>query len=181
MKIFHVNEDNESYIYPILKIFVCTVLIIIFINRKRMIQIDNEVINIVIGVLCTVIGIACIYCVIISAYELSQVHANRVKGTALSDAVIANGKAYAMDEIVPLVENNDIVEVQILSKNRMVKIGASSDCKNGSSKFFDKLYYIDGETFQNIEDFKSGLLSYATDGQIAVISIDGMAPTRFFR
>lgn len=175
MDIFHVNEDIKSYTYPILKIIVCAALIIIFINRDRIIHIDNKVINIAIGILCTVVGIVCIYCIYISAYELSQVHDNRVKETVLLNSITANSKQYTIDEIVLLAKSNDIIEIQIVSKNRVVKIGSSSDCKNGSSKFFDKLYYIDDEMFKEIKDFKLELLSYAINGQILVISIDGIA------
>lgn len=176
MDIFHVNEDVKSYAYPILKIIICAALILIFIYRDRIFRIDSKVINIVIGILCTAIGIVCIYCIYISAYELSQVHENRVKETALSDGIIANNKQYTIDEIVYMAEVNDIIEIQIVSKNKTVKIGSSSDCKNGSSKFFDKLYYIDDETFENIKDFKSELLAYAISGQISVVFIDGIAP-----
>ena len=176
MDIFHVNEDVKSYAYPILKIIICAALIIVFIYRDRIFCINSKVINIVIGILCTAIGIVCIYCIYISAYELSQVHENRGKETALSDGIIANNKRYTIDEIVYMAEVNDIIEIQIVSKNTTVKIGSSSDCKNGSSKFFDKLYYIDDEIFENIKDFKSELLAYAISGQISVVFIDGIAP-----
>lgn len=176
MDIFHINEDVKSYAYPILKIIVCAVLIIILINRDQIIRIDNKVINIIIGILCTAIGIVCIYCIYISAYELSQVHENRVKETVLSDGIIADSKQYSIDEIVYMAEVNDIIEIQIVSKNRTIIIGSSSDCKNGSSKFFGKLYYIDDETFANIKDFKSELLAYSINEQISVVSIDGIAP-----
>ena len=116
------------------------------------------------------------YCIIISAYELSLVHENRGNDVALSDEIIANSKQYTIDEIVSMVEVNDVIEIQIVSKSKTVKIGASSDCKNGSSKFFDKLYYIDDKTFEEIKDFKSELLSYAISGQISVLFIDDIAP-----
>ena len=176
MGIFHYNEDNKSYIYPILKIIVCIVLIILFINSERIIHIDNKVISIIIGILCGAITIVCIYCIYISVFEISQAHENRAKETVLSNSIIANSKQYTIDEIVFMAETNDIIEVQIISKNRIVNIGSSSDSKNGSSKFFDKLYYIDDEMFESINDFKSELLSYAVDGQISVIYIDGIVP-----
>ncbi len=141
MDIFHVNEDVKSYVYPILKMIICVGLIILFINRDRIVHIDNKAIDIIIGILCTQIGILCIYCIYISAAELLLVNENRVKETAVSDRIIAKSKPYTIDEIVHMAEVNDIIEIQIVSKNRAVEIGSSSDCKNGSSKFFDKQYY----------------------------------------
>ena len=117
----------------------------------------------------------CIYCIYISVCELSQVHENRVNETICSDSNLANSKQYTIDEIILMAETNDIIEIKIVSRNRVIEIGSSSDCKNGSSKFFDKLYYIDDEVFETIKDFKSGLLPYAINGQITVVYIDGIA------
>ena len=174
MNILHFNKNVKSYTYPILKIIICAALIIAFIYRDRIFFINSKSVNIVIDVLCTAVGIVLIYCIYISACELLQAHENREEA-ALSDGVTAEGKKYSVDEIVYMAEVNDIIEIKIVSKNKIVTIGSSSDCKNGSSKFFDKLYYIDEQMFENIKDFKSKLLAYAISGQISVVSIDGIA------
>ncbi len=176
MDIFHVNESNRSYVYPILKIIVCIALIIIFINRNRIFHVDCKMINILIGILCVAATMVCILCIYISAYELFQAHENRTRGTALTNSIIGSSEHYNISEIIFMAESNDIIEIQIVSQNKAVEIGTSSDCKNGSSTFFDKLYYIDGTTFEAIEDFKAALLPYAVDGQILVVSIDGVSP-----
>lgn len=176
MDIFHVNETNKSYAYPITKILVCIAFIFSAINRDYIVHIDNKVIDIIVGILCTAMGIVCIYCIYISVFELSQAHENRKKGTILTDGAIANSKQYTIDKIIYLVETNDIIEIQIVSKNKAVTIGSSSDCNNGSSKFFDKLYYIGDEMFESIDVFKEKLLPYAVNKQISVIFIDGITP-----
>lgn len=178
MDIFHVKENVKSYAYPILKMIVCVGLIILFINRDCIVHIDNKAIDIIVGILCTTIGIVCIYCIYISVAELLLVYENRVKETAVSDRIIAKSKPYTIDEIVHMAEANDIIEIQIVSKNSVVEIGSSSDCESGSSKFFDKQYYIEDKTFEDIKDFKSELSIYAMNGQISVASIDGIAPKR---
>lgn len=175
MDIFHVNKNNKSYAYPILKIVVCIVLIILFIKRDSIIHIDNKTVNIVIGILCTAIGLVCIYCAEISICELLQVKENRSEAMALSDSIVAGCKRYTVNDIVSLAESNDIIEIRIAFNNRAITIGTSSDCKNGSSKFFDKLYYIGNKEFEDAEDFKSGLLKYTVNGEIAVIAIDGIS------
>lgn len=179
MNIFHFNETNKSYIYPIIKIIVCVVLIIIFMNSGRVFHIDNtdsKLIKIIISVLGVVVVLACAFCIYISGAELLQAYENREKETALSDRIIANSKQYTIDEIISLVESNDIIEIKIVFKNKGVMIGSSSDNEYSSSKFFDKLYFIEDEMFEEIEYFKSALLSYAINEQISVISIDGVVP-----
>lgn len=118
----------------------------------------------------------CILCIYISAYELFQTHENRARRTTLTNSIIGSSKHYNISEIVFMAESNDIIEIQIVSQNKVVEIGASSDCKNGSSKFFDKFYHIGNDMFENIKDFKAALFPHAIDEQIIVISIDGASP-----
>lgn len=92
----------------------------------------------------------------------------------MSDSIIANSKQYTIDEIASLAESNDIIEIKIVFKNKGVMIGSTSDSKYSSSKFFDKQYFIEDEMFEEIEDFKSALLPYTINGQVSVISIDGI-------
>lgn len=176
MDIFHIKEDAKSYTYPIVKIIIFVALIISFIYRDHIFHIDNKAIDIIIGVFCTMIGIVCIYCIYISIFEFSEIHENRKKAKVSLDGIASGGKKYSVDKIVSMAEANDIIEIEIISKNKIVKVGSSSDCKNGSSKFFDKLYYIGDKMFENITDFKSKLLTYAIDEQILVVFIDGIAP-----
>ena len=186
MSFFSFDEGNTSYKYPIIKIIVSIVLILVLIHRNDIIPITihidfnsevvKEVITEVITLLIVAIVFVCIHCIYMSIGELSVVKENRAKGKILSGDIIVKSKQYTVDEIVCMAETNDIIEIQIVSKNRAVKIGSSSDCKNGSSKFFDKLYYIDGVMYKNIKDFESELLSYAINGRISVLFIDGISP-----
>lgn len=176
LNIFYFDENLKSYTYPILKILICLILIIVFINRGQIIHIDNKVVNVIIGVLCTTVGIICIYCIYISVFELTQVHENRAKTNVVLDSTIISSKEYSVDEIVSMAKNNDIIDIQIVAKDKAIEIGSSSDCKAGSSKFFDKLYYVDKNEFADINDFKTSLLSHTVNEKIMVISIDGIRP-----
>lgn len=182
MNIFRLNDSLKTYTYSIIKIFICVALIPVIINRVHIFHyvIENEVVDFIESLLCAAIGIACIFCIYISAAEMIVTSENRAKERALSDSIIAKSKNYAVDEIVSMAEANDIIEIQIVSANRAVKIGSSSDCEIGSSKFFDKQYYIGEETFESIDDFKSKLLAYAINGQISVALIDDLAP-KYYR
>ena len=174
MDVFNVDESLKSYTYPIIKIVICLALIVLFINRGHIIHIDNRVINVIVGVLCTVIGIVCIYCIYISAFELSQIHENRKKDNIMYSSSLTIGKEYAVDQIVAMAKDNDIIDIQIASNDKVIGIGSSSDCKNYNSKFFDKRYYINEKEFESIDEFKSSLLQYSNNGRIFVISIDGI-------
>lgn len=169
--IFSFDKDIKSYKYPIVKIFICIILIIMFINRPNT---YNKIINIVIEILCTVLGILCIKCIYISVFELFQTYDNCNKSRYASEKYIIHSKLYPIDEIVSMIQNNDIIEIQIFRNKDLFEIGSSSDCKNYDSNFFNKLYYIDNKEFLNIEDFKSALMEYSINGKISVISIDGI-------
>jgi hypothetical protein len=170
------NENIISYRYPIIKIITSVVLIIILVNRTYFIHFEDEVFNIILGVIATAVGCVCILCIYISWAEISLVHENRKKTNIVIDSIIANTKKYSIDEIVAMSKNNDIIDIQIVVNDKAIGIGSSSDCKAGSSKFFDKLYYIDKNEFANIDDFKASLLSHTVNEKIMVISIDGIRP-----
>lgn len=176
MTIFNIDEIKKSYTYLIIKILVCVMLIVASINREHIIHIENKVVNVIIGVLCTAVVIVSIYCIYISVFELTKVHENRFKTNIIFESTIASSKDYSIDEIVSMAMNNDIIDIQIVANDKAIGIGSSSDCKAGSSKFIDKLYYIDKKEFADIEDFKALLSSYTVYEKIMVISIDGIRP-----
>lgn len=176
MDIFHIDSNLKSYIYPAVKIFIFVLILLVLINRGHIIHIDNKIVNIIIGVLCTIVGIVCIYCTYISAFELFEVHGSRTKTVNIYTEAIERSEVYSTDEIVSLVKNNDIIEIRIISNDKIIKIGSSSDCKVGSSKFFNKLFYVDKKEFIKIEDFRDTIQLYSDSGQITVITIDGVSP-----
>lgn len=176
MKIFQYNDELKSYKYPVIKLLICIVLIVAFIYRDHIIPIDNKVIDIIVGVCCQLIGVQCIYCVYISIAEILQVRSNKKAAFKQSKRTVADGKAYSIDKIVKLTEDNDIIEIMIIANNEQILIGSSSDCKEGSSRFFDKEYYIGKESFQNIHEFKTALQQYTIDEKLSVVLIDGVKP-----
>jgi hypothetical protein len=54
------NENIISYRYPIIKIITSVVLIIILVNRTYFIHFEDEVFNIILGVIATAVGCVCI-------------------------------------------------------------------------------------------------------------------------
>lgn len=174
MDIFHVKDSLKSYTYPIVKLLICILLIVLFIRRGEIIHIDGKIIKVIIGIFCTIVAIGCIYCGYISVFEIFQVHENRSTASTNLDSTINESSAYTIDEIVTMAESNDIIEIKIIANNRIIVVGASSDCKAGNSNFFDKLYYIDNREFKNIKDFKYSLRSYSNNEKLTVTMIDGV-------
>lgn len=176
MNIFNVNTSLKSYAYPIIKIMICVALVLFLINRGHFYSIERISLRIIEGIFCVCLGLASILCIYISAAEMIIVHDNRTQTENVSDKEIEKCKVYSIDEVVIMAEKNDIIEIQIIEDGRCLNVGSSSDCKAGSSKFFDKMFYIGKEEFKNIEDFKKSLTACSTNGELSVIKIDGIKP-----
>lgn len=178
MNIFHVDENLKTYTYPVVKILVLTLIILVFINRGYIIHIENKIVDEIVGVLCGIVSIVCIYCIYVSVFEIDAVHDNHKKTDNISAEAMEKSELYSVDEIVSMVNNNDIIEIRIISNGEIIETGSSSDCKAGSSKFFDKLFYVDKKEFTRIEDFKDAIQLYSDSGQTTIISIDGVPPRK---
>ena len=89
------------------------------------------------------------------------------------------GKTFKMEYVISLVEKNDIVEIEIKTQGQVIRIGASSDCKQGSSVFFDKRFYIGEEEYETLDLFEKALSHYAANGELRVITIDGIKVERW--
>lgn len=87
-------------------------------------------------------------------------------------AVLSSCRDYRIDDVVQLLETNDIIEIAIIAKGKVVRLGASSDCHPGDAHFFDKSYYIDSKTEIDIKGIREELKNYADNGVIHVLTID---------
>lgn len=85
-------------------------------------------------------------------------------------------KEFSIEEILSLLVTNDIIEIWIVSNNKIIEIGSSSDCREGSAQFFDKHYYVNEKEFTNIDQLRTEILPYFVDEKVKAISIDGISP-----
>lgn len=176
MHLFSIDESMNSYIYPVVKIVLCIVIILLLIFRGHFIQINQLLWDIIERVFCTALGSACILCIVISFAQLLVVHDNRSEKQALTSKQMEKVRRFPIEKIISLSRDNDIIEFKIVSKDMCLNIGASSDSKRGDSVFFDKLYYIGNREYDNLGSFMEELTKYSIDGQISVVSIDGVSP-----
>ena len=179
INIFRVDQNITSYGYPIVKIILFVLLIILGVNRNHIIPINDSSLNAVIGYIGAAFVVICIFCIYISFAELIFANENRAKGKSLTDKAIRNSKEYDINEIISLAENNDIIEIEIMSGKKPLEIGTSSYSESAYSELTDKRYYIGKKEFSNIEDFRSALSPYLINNRLMVISIDGIAAKKF--
>ena len=176
MHIFSFNENQKPYVYPILKIVISVALIVIVFFVRFHFSIENDIVNVVTGVASVAVFVAGLQCIFRSVAEIEDIRENRTIQVKANEKVKAKYKAVPDDKIVSLVKNNDIIAIKIVSGEKVVEIGASADCKRGSSMFFDKLYYIDDNEFPDIDDFVREVRKYSDAGMLKVFSIDDCPP-----
>ncbi len=178
MNIFRIKKDNNSYVYPIVKVLIFSLLSVAVMSLNQIIVINNKAVYNLFIFLCMIIITGCAHCIFISFGELQAAHKNRAKNKTLTERVIAKSREYSVDEFVSLLERKDVIEIQIIFNRKAIDIGAKSDFNQSNFRFFNKRYYIDKEEFEDIEDFKSALAPYLFNGKILVLSVDGVKSNR---
>ena len=112
----------------------------------------------------------------ISVSEIILIHEKREKVKIDLNHALKYSKEFSIEEILSLLVANDIIEIWIVSNNKIIEIGSSSDCREGSAQFFDKRYYVNDNEFTNIDQLRTEILPYFVDEKVKVISIDGISP-----
>ena len=171
-KIFSLQTNLKNYTYPVIKIIVSLSIIIFSIFRSKIFSISSTPIKISISVVCFALSIASILCIYIAVPELYYVWKNR--RTKKPNNKIELAVPFSLSRVVDLAKENDIIEFIIQANNSVIKIGTSSDCKAGSSKFFDKRFYIENEEYLTLEEFEKALIQYAIEDNLSVVTIDGI-------
>ena len=178
MRIFKCDTSIKSYTYPIVKLVLSSLLIVVLIERGRFSPISNFFGIVVERAVCVTMGVLAILCFYISIGEMLLLYERNKKGKKDLEKAMARSKNLSVSYILSLLEDNDIVEILIAYEQRIVTVMASSDSRHGSSKFFDKHYAIDDEEYLDFVAFKDALLPYAIDGAFCVIEIDGVPANR---
>lgn len=173
MKIFELQTNLTSYAYPIIKIITSLAIIVISIERDHIYRISNRWLDAVVTLICLVLTLASAMCIYISVFELPYVHENRKK----ADVDPSKAKQLSIETVLKIVSENDIVEIEVYTDNKTIKIGASADCKYSSSVFEDKLYYIEKSEYKTIEQFTEALTELFPSKSVPVLKIDDLPPT----
>lgn len=170
MNIFKVQTDSCSYKYPISKILVSLILILVCINRNKLISTSKRY-AFIIALLCLVVVLASAMCIYISIGELGHTYANRKNAKGLSG--VLELKYASVDQISDILEDNSIIEIEILKDNAIVKVGSSAECKFSSAEFYNKRFYLNDVEFITIEEFQSAFVQFMQDEEVCIFSVDG--------
>lgn len=176
MKLFSCDENITTYKIPVIKIVLCSLLIVLLISRNYFIHINNTLWKTIIDIVCFQAGILSILCIYLSVGEMLLLNERKKEDKINIENAKMHSKIYSVDCILSLLEENDIIELSILSNDQTVKLGASSDCRPGNTLFFDKNYYIGNKNNISIEELRETILHYSTDSKVCVIAIDGVPP-----
>ncbi len=170
---FKCDESITSYTRPIFKIICCCVLIVLLINRRNF---NNSYIDgflTIVGVVATILAILRIY---LSFAEMFLLYERRAESKINIKKAIKHSQEYSVEHIVSLLELNDIIDISIVFKNRIIKLESSSENLPGSSEFINKKYSID-KHFIVLEELKEKLMTFTVNDKICVISIDDLPPS----
>ena len=185
MKWFEIDENIKSYTPPVLKAVLSVlsiVLLVLSFPLTRHISENHPFVGIVIRIVNVAIVLISVLRIYLSFGEVLLLAERReeAKKANLNTKVAATkGKNVSVDSIISLLESNDVIEIWIVAKNQNIKLGASSDSKQGSSKFFDKAFYIDDNDNVTIEDLRKALDNYSVEGKVCVFEIDGVSPNSY--
>lgn len=174
MKLFEPQVQLTTYGYPITKILICIVVYLLIFFRNSLFSFSHEFVKLALTVLCMLLIGPTIGVIYVSLIELESIYQKRniLKKRPNYHAI----KYWTAEKIISLLQQNDIIEIEILFHDSVIKLGASSDCKYSSTVFFDKLYYIESSNFETIEQLKTVLTQYEENGCFGVLTIDGIAP-----
>ena len=179
--IFETDDTLESYKAPTIKMIISIIIIIIVLISGKFINIDNRVVDIIIRLIGVLFIFLCIVRIVISSSEFSYVKDNMDKKNATYEKFLKMAINISLEKTLSLIFDNDIIDFEILYDEKIINIGASSDSNNGSSKFFDKRYFINDNEFENFEVFKSKLMEYLTNDVILVARIDDVPAKKYFK
>lgn len=176
MSLFTPRKDLKTPCLPIIKIIICIIIIVLSIVRREFYSFFNiefeGFLNILEASIFLCIGIIDIWIIYMSFIEIYFICENRAVIKEKDIGKSLKGEMYLLSQIVLLLDKNDIIEIMIKAGEKIVYIGVSSDCKVGSSKFFDKRFYIEDIEYDNMELFIEKLKSYSENEYINVLTID---------
>ena len=168
-KLFTVQRNLTCASYPIVKMILALLVIALAVVISMYFTMSVIWADFVIRLICVVSTLVSVLCIYISIAELIIVSENKK-----DNRKVQLGKTFKMENVISMVEENDILEIEIKTQGQVISVGASSDCKQGSSVFFDKRFYIGDYEYETLELFEKALLHYATSGELRVITIDGV-------
>ena len=185
MKWFEIDENIKSYTPPVLKAVLSVlsiVLLVLSFPITRHISENHPFVGIVIRIVNVAILLISVLRIYLSFGEVLLLAERREKAkkAAMNPKVAAKkGKCASVNSIISLLDSNDIIEFLIVADEKIIELGATSDSKQGSAKFFNKKFYLGDNEDISIEGLREALEKDSKNGKICILEIDGVSPDNY--
>ena len=103
---FKCDDTLTSYTHPVLKILFCCVLIVLIINRRELINIDNPYFDGLLTVLSLILGILSVLRIYISGAEMFLLYERRTEAKINIKKLKKQSRNYSVEYIISLLETN---------------------------------------------------------------------------
>lgn len=175
---FEIRTDLANCTYPIVKIIICLSILTTIFFRDRIYCFTNECTDEVVTIIVGALSVVIIFFIYVSIAEICGTFwkRNESKKQPTKPTNITN---LSIEKVIGIVSENDIIEIEVYADKKVIKIGASADCKYSSSVFEDKLFYIADSEYDTIGLFSDALRILFSDGNIPVSRIDGL-PLKYY-
>ena len=161
------HKETTSFRLPIIKLVLFSVCFILLLFRPTLqVPIGKAFVSIVSVAL---FSFSVVFLLYIPIAEINEIISSQKRDTMSSERI-------KLSIILSLIHENDILEIEIVHKNKYHIVGSSSSIDNGSSIFYDKRFFIDKIEYTSWDDFRSHLMCFVNDGFLLVRSIDGVSP-----
>jgi hypothetical protein len=181
MNFFRINDDKTSYFFPILKLILAIIFIVLPIVISFNCHFNDrslEVLTQIIGFCVLIWGFFNVYIVI---GEFACVAENRKKSKLTDNFNKLKIYIFSFENICSLLLNNEICDIYIILNNKVVNIGCSSIYNKKNGKFSNKRYYINGKEYKDYATFEHIFANLIDKdmNSVKVLEIDGVSPKNY--
>ena len=169
------HKQPDKYIYPIIRIVISIILMVLFGFVHFLLHSENQIIDGLLAISVLVLfllGFASIFIAISQMFDISDSREKQKlkKKSITQEDCVEKSKS----EIKRLLRENDIIEFTVLLEGKMSTIGASSVTDSPAGEFYDKRYYVNDEEYDSFNSFCLSLEESFSDEILYVYSMDGV-------
>lgn len=180
MKLFHVDDTITSYKQPIIKIIViATIDGALFAARMLSPKVQPPSLDLMIGSVCAAFMMLSFFWIIIALCDMDRLSDRREKERMNYEKALSKGKWFPTEKVKTLLSDNDIIDVFILSDQKILRIGASSRDSYYTSEFSNKKYYLNEEEDVTIEKLEEVIDKSSSEKGVFVVQVDGVPGKKY--
>lgn len=180
MKLFHVDDTITSYKQPVVKIIVITTIDgVLFAARMLSPKAQPPFLDQVIGSVCAAFMMLSFFWIIIALCDMDRLSDRREKERMNYEKALSKGKWFPIEYVKTLLLDNDIIDIFILSDQKILRIGASSSDSYFTSKLSNKKYYVNEEEDISVEKLEDTLDKASSEKGVFVVQVDGVPGKKY--